>query len=97
MYNGLQFFEIINLNCKHKKDPDIRIPDLNKNDSDYKKYISAEVIFKSHYYAFTANPAKFYKGKTVQINGTVTIYRGSPHILLTNKDQIKVIPQKDLQ
>ena len=63
---------------------------------DYKKYISG-VIFKSHYYAFPANPARFYKGKNIQISGTVTIYRGSPQIILNNKNQIKIIQENGSQ
>jgi hypothetical protein len=37
------------------------------------------------------NPKAFYKGKTVQVNGTVTLYEEKPQIRVDDPTQIKVV------
>jgi len=56
----------------------------------FKTYISA-VIFKPNFYAFPSIPEMYYKGKIVRISGTVSLYKGRPQIILTSKNQIKVV------
>jgi DNA/RNA endonuclease YhcR with UshA esterase domain len=41
------------------------------------------------------DPKDYYKGKTVQVTGTVTLYREKPQIKIDEPDQIKVIEKKD--
>lgn len=39
-------------------------------------------------------PADHYKGKTVQVTGTVTLYREKPQIVVDNPDQITIVEKK---
>ena len=40
------------------------------------------------------DPADFYKGKTIRVTGTVTVYEGKPRIEIDKPDQIKVVDKK---
>ncbi len=40
------------------------------------------------------NPADFYKGKTIRVTGTVTMYDGKSRIEVEKPDQIKVVDKK---
>jgi DNA/RNA endonuclease YhcR with UshA esterase domain len=39
-------------------------------------------------------PATYYKGKTIQVTGTVTLYREKPEIVVEDAGQIKVVEKK---
>jgi DNA/RNA endonuclease YhcR with UshA esterase domain len=39
-------------------------------------------------------PATFYKGKTIQVTGTVKLYREKPEIVVEEPDQLKVLEKK---
>jgi DNA/RNA endonuclease YhcR with UshA esterase domain len=43
--------------------------------------------------ALNADPTTYYKGKTVLITGTVTLYKDKPQITVDEPAQIKVIPR----
>jgi DNA/RNA endonuclease YhcR with UshA esterase domain len=38
------------------------------------------------------DPALYYKGKTIQVTGTVTLYKEKPQITIDEPTQIKVVP-----
>lgn len=65
--------------------------------SDYKDpntftiYIPEAVVPKVKA-ALNADPTTFYKGKTIQVTGTVTLYKEKPQITIDDPAQIKVIP-----
>jgi DNA/RNA endonuclease YhcR with UshA esterase domain len=40
------------------------------------------------------NPAAYFKGKTVQVKGKVTLYRDRPEIKVSSPDAIKVVETK---
>ena len=61
--------------------------------SDYRRYFTA-VIFGSDFNKFPKNPEEYYKGKKVQVTGTIKEYQGSPEIILNSPSQIKVLYPK---
>jgi DNA/RNA endonuclease YhcR with UshA esterase domain len=69
------------------------------SESDYKSpgnftiFIAKEVLpkFKD---AKIDDPADFYKGKTIRVSGTVTVYDGEPRIEIDKPDQITVVDKK---
>ncbi len=40
------------------------------------------------------DPAVYYKGKTIRVTGTVTVYDGAPRIEIDRPDQIVVVDKK---
>ncbi len=40
------------------------------------------------------NPADHFKGKTIQVTGTVTLYRDKPQIKITGPDAVKMVEKK---
>ena len=42
-----------------------------------------------------ADPATYYKGKTIRVNGTVTLKENEPRIEINTADQIRVVGKKD--
>jgi DNA/RNA endonuclease YhcR with UshA esterase domain len=67
-------------------------PDYKSHDN-FAIFISKDVLpkFKE---AKIDDPADFYKGKTIRVTGTVTVYDGAPRIEIEGPDQIKVVEKK---
>jgi DNA/RNA endonuclease YhcR with UshA esterase domain len=40
------------------------------------------------------NPKEYYKGKTIRVTGTVTLFREKPQIKVENPDQVAVVEKK---
>jgi DNA/RNA endonuclease YhcR with UshA esterase domain len=40
------------------------------------------------------DPSVYYKGKTIQVTGTVTLYKEKPQITIDDPAQIKVVPAR---
>jgi DNA/RNA endonuclease YhcR with UshA esterase domain len=40
------------------------------------------------------DPSAYYKGKTVRVSGTVTLYRDKPEIKIDSPDQVQVVDKK---
>jgi len=49
------------------------------------------VFFPRTYSQFPEEPAKFFKGKTVEVTGLIKIYRGWPEIIVNDAKQIKIV------
>jgi DNA/RNA endonuclease YhcR with UshA esterase domain len=56
-------------------------------------YLPAEVLEKFKQ-AKIEKPEVYYKGKTVQVTGTVTLYKEKPQIRVDDPAQIKVVERK---
>jgi DNA/RNA endonuclease YhcR with UshA esterase domain len=67
-------------------------PDYKSHDN-FTVFIAKEVLpkFKE---AKIDDPADYYKGKTIRVTGTVTVYDGEPRIEIEDPDQIKVVEKK---
>lgn len=59
-------------------------------EKDYKKGLVL-VIFAKDYKRFREKPLTMYKGKYVEFEGRVKIYKGRPEIIIKSSDQIKII------
>ncbi len=57
-------------------------------DSKYPKHTFTGVIFARSFSVF--DNIEQYEGKTVQLNGEISEYKGKPQIILENKNQIKI-------
>lgn len=60
---------------------------------DYRNSFTA-VIFASDFKNFKSvnvNPATYYNGKTVKVEGIIKMYRGKPEIIVTTPKQIKIL------
>jgi DNA/RNA endonuclease YhcR with UshA esterase domain len=68
-------------------------PDYKSADN-FTIFISKDVLpkFKD---AGIKDPADYYKGKTIRVTGTVTVYDGEPRIEIEKPDQIKVVEKKE--
>ena len=62
--------------------------------SNWKKYFTA-VIFQSALDKFPKQPEIYYRGKKVQVTGTVKECEGKPEIILTQPSQINIIDSED--
>jgi DNA/RNA endonuclease YhcR with UshA esterase domain len=64
-----------------------------KDSKNFTVFIPEEVVEKFKK-AKVDDPKTFYKGKTVHVTGTVTMFREKPQIKLEDPDQIKVVEKK---
>ena len=67
-------------------------PDYKSADN-FTVFITKEVLpkFKD---AKIDDPADYYKGKTIRVSGTVTVYEDKPRIEVAGPDQILVVEKK---
>jgi DNA/RNA endonuclease YhcR with UshA esterase domain len=61
-----------------------------KDDKNFTVFIPKEALEKFAKVKIE-DPAKHFKGKTVRVTGTVTLYRDKPQIKVEDPDQIKVV------
>ena len=71
----------------HKTD---RVTQLNF-EKPFPKQVFTAVVFQRSFTVFTN--LESLKEKTVEVTGKIAEYRGSPQIILTNQDQVKVVSQ----
>jgi DNA/RNA endonuclease YhcR with UshA esterase domain len=64
-----------------------------KDDKNFTVFIPKEALEKFAK-AKIEDPAAHYKGKTVRVTGTVTLYRDKPQIKVEDPEQIKVVDKK---
>ena len=67
---------------------------MNRNDGKNFVIVIKKDSVEKFKKAINAEPKDHYKGKTIQVTGTVTQYMNKPQIEVSEPDQIKVVEKK---